>query len=1307
MRASCLLSTERGKLRPEVAISPSLPALTPRYELEGQIGSGTHGVVYRARDRQTQTTVAVKLLRDLLDVDPDAWSEEARLLTRLAHPTIVRVFDHGLSHDGRPFIAMEWLEGEDLGRRQARAPLSMIAALKLMLELARGLHAAHTAGVVHRDIKPANIFLTYPTPDAAPAPKLLDFGAAAPFASLAASDGFIVGTPAYMAPEQVRGDMSVDYRSDVYSLGATLYELVAGHPPHQGPNTLATLARLATTHARRLTDLKPEVPPALDELVHAMLSLEARDRPSDMRAVEEGIEAVIGTITRGSIVDIEPRSGRVGSGASRLLTTLVASRFPSREMRDRLLANVLGRGTEAVPLGSDSLVVHLGARRALGNEAESALKMGHRLAQAGAAVGVATGRAFIPILDDGRPVHAIGEVVDRATTLSRLGRQRELWTDLSTQELVRERFEFLPGPNGFCRVGERKNLSAMRAAIQTPFVGREAELARIALVQTRALKDSKAVVVLLYGPPGIGKSRLQQEAMTRLSNKTSLQHHITQHSEAYGARRALGVALDVMRGLLGLNKSSDEQAITVAISQKVGEGLDEQLTSRIPLFAQLLGQQQLAPDQDTRGLRDLVWLFMTQSFLHELLKGPVAIVTEDLQWADPESVAWLDHLMARAANLPLLLMVTARHEFRIQHADRFTTRDHVALELHPVSSEVTRRIAANAAARQLSSEALETIVQQAGGSPLFAEELTRLAVVGARVSQAPTIEAAIQVSLDALVAEQRRALAYFSVLGQTGWDDALEYLGVDDPESPLEELEHAGILMPEPGSRFVGMREWQFKHALVRDVVYQSLAEDERRHLHGRAAEWFSRIGEDPALIARHFDLAEQPGRAADFWAAAAKRALSTNALRDALAMAERALTFADNRPAAFTRARLLDEAWSRLDARASDRETAVCALEEHVFDEASQTYALGARARYDAVRGQGFDIDQRLADARDEARRLGLRDEEAKSSAELAVRLAFAGDFEAAEQEAAQLLELSEAHSLGAAAVEAWQALAIVRQSKGELSLALQARRSAVAAARSAELRERESVLTTNLGFALTTLGVREEARELLLGGLELAEAIGSQGARRHAHMLLLCWCAAFGHDRELDGVLTELRAEADAAADGTWTAPARENLGALFYRGLELLNNYGHPQRERARALLQLAAQAYQNTGNRDLLPVALGFWAKAEQSLGARERAFELATRAAELLKSGAPSLLNESPVYLVLHDVELGRGNQLQARRAIVEAMTPLLRRVQGLLQTPYARPFLTGLSDNSQLVALADGYGVLPREVHQQLTRDNH
>jgi eukaryotic-like serine/threonine-protein kinase len=182
-------------------------------------------------------------------------------------------------------------------------------------------------------------------------------------------------------------------------------------------------------------------------------------------------------------------------------------------------------------------------------------------------------------------------------------------------------------------------------------------------------------------------------------------------------------------------------------------------------------------------------------------------------------------------------------------------------------------------------------------------------------------------------------------------------------------------------------------------------------------------------------------------------------------------------------------------------------------------------------------------------------------------------------------------------------------------------------------------------------------------------------------------------------------VRADADAAAAGTWTAPARETLGVLFYRGLELLNNHGHPSRERARALLRISAEAYQATQNRDLLPVALGLWARAELMCNDPQHALSLAQTAAELLEGGAHSLLNESPVYLALHDANAQLGNGEAAKAAIAAAMGPLQRRVAGMAPTTYAQLFLTALTDNSNLVSKAESYGLLPPQLLRVLTND--
>jgi tetratricopeptide (TPR) repeat protein len=360
----------------------------------------------------------------------------------------------------------------------------------------------------------------------------------------------------------------------------------------------------------------------------------------------------------------------------------------------------------------------------------------------------------------------------------------------------------------------------------------------------------------------------------------------------------------------------------------------------------------------------------------------------------------------------------------------------------------------------------------------------------------------------------------------------------------------------------------------------------------------------------------------------------------------------------------------------------------------------IGARARYDNARSAGVEVEERLLEAMRRSAQLGLLDEEARCLATLAQRYAFAGELERAAEAAARLLELGEQRAAEAAAVDAWQILAVVHQTRGELVAALDARRNAAKAARSAGLKQREATLTMNLGFALTTIGAREESRGAIEQGIHMAEQIGSAGTVRLGRMLLLGWAAHFGAEPAFDAALAEPRASADEAATGMWMVRDRVTLGVLFYRGCELLREEGAGLR-RARALLQLSAEAYRATDNRDLLPVALGYWAESNRKLGEVEQAERIASEAAALVEAGAPSLLNEAIIYLALHSARVQLGDLAGARSAIERAMPALLRRLNGLRGTAYVRDFL-GLEHNASLLEAADAHGCVPEEIEHML-----
>jgi serine/threonine-protein kinase len=257
---------------------PSLLTGTP-YKLVSELGRGSTGVVYQALHVDLSRTVALKLM------DPDKlggpavdrFRAEARTIAQLSHDNLIKVFDFGVAQDGRPYYAMEYLVGESLERKLAKdGELGYREAVGIALQCARALEVAHGAGVLHRDIKPGNLLLT-----AAGVVKLFDFGLAAePTGGGDAEALHVVGTPEYMAPEQARAG-AADARSDIYALGAVLYELLTGYQPHVASSLveLIEVKRRAALVPPSVRRPEAKIPKVVDDLVGKMLSADPAQRP--------------------------------------------------------------------------------------------------------------------------------------------------------------------------------------------------------------------------------------------------------------------------------------------------------------------------------------------------------------------------------------------------------------------------------------------------------------------------------------------------------------------------------------------------------------------------------------------------------------------------------------------------------------------------------------------------------------------------------------------------------------------------------------------------------------------------------------------------------------------------------------------------------------------------------------------------------------------------------------------------------------------------------------------------------------------
>ena len=283
------------------------------YRILEKIGQGGMGVVYRAEDLRLRRTVALKFLPPELTMNPDAkarFMHEARSASALEHPSICNIHEIGETEDGQLFICMACYDGEPLSARIALGPLAVEEALDIALQVAEGLAEASSRGIVHRDIKPGNILLT----DKGRV-KIVDFGLAKlAGATRITRTGTVMGTAAYMSPEQVRGE-NLDHRADIWALGAVLYEMITGRPPFGGDTELTVMYSIMNSDLVDVSQERPDVPPGLECVVNRMLAKDLSERYTDAADVVRDLrELTLTDVTRTSRTSLSHPATTVGAG---------------------------------------------------------------------------------------------------------------------------------------------------------------------------------------------------------------------------------------------------------------------------------------------------------------------------------------------------------------------------------------------------------------------------------------------------------------------------------------------------------------------------------------------------------------------------------------------------------------------------------------------------------------------------------------------------------------------------------------------------------------------------------------------------------------------------------------------------------------------------------------------------------------------------------------------------------------------------------------------------------------------------------
>jgi serine/threonine protein kinase len=945
--------------------------IADRFEVLRTAGSGGMGVVYRAHDRVTGGAVALKVLQGREQGPTDRFAQEVLVLSTIAHPNIVGYVNHGVTADGAPYLVMPWLEGMDLQQRLAAGPLSIDDTITIARCVADALACLHARGLVHRDLKPSNLFL--PAGQVSKV-QVIDFGIARESVatrSLTVS-GVLIGTPGFIAPEQARGDHDVAPTVDIFSFGCVLFECLTGERLFGGAHLMAVLAKILVEDARRVREIRPEVPNALDVLVHRMVAKEPEKRPRDGAQLAEWIAAL------GAPVLERPHTpaNALTANERRVVSVLVVVNPPQRgtvrphphphphPSRDetRVEADAFrsssGRFGVRLHLLADRTAIVLAPEGlSAGDQAAVLARFAHHVADTfpGASIALTTGSA---ITGARLPV---GEAIDRAVTMVRAGTPSHgVHVDDVTAALITSRFDVRRVGDEILVEDERLSLDPTRPLLGRPTscVGRERELAVLETMLAECEMGNEATVVLVTATPGAGKSRLRHELVRRLNTRAreAPPKVLLCRGDPLHLATPYAMMAQVVRQAVGLREREPPESVREKLFAHVGELVGEVDARRVNDF---LGELVGAPFDDhghvplraARGdaaaMADQVRLAFEEIVLAWCARQTLVIVLEDLHWGDAASVKLLDGALRKLAGSPLFVLALARPEVHERFPVLFQNRGVTELRLPPLPKRASMKLVEEAMGDGARTEDVGRIVERSEGNAFFLEELIRAAAEHPGMHNTPppssrrddlpqTVIAVAQARLERLEPKVRKVLRAASIFGDVFWLEGVSALLGDAPEAlaPIVDslIEQEAIVAAEQ-PRLAGVRELGFRHTLLCGAAYATLTEGDRTLGHRLAATWLEQVDEDAEVVAMHWLEGGDRARAADRFTHASE-ARWRRAHADAAARcAARALLVCDatteTDDAISTRVRLLATALKA--TRHIDSRDVMMGLERHV----------------------------------------------------------------------------------------------------------------------------------------------------------------------------------------------------------------------------------------------------------------------------------------------------------------------------------------------------------------------------------------
>jgi eukaryotic-like serine/threonine-protein kinase len=887
--------------------------LAKRFEIDALVGQGGMSLVYRALDRATGQLVALKLVI-AESHEPDRltrFARECRMLADLDRPNVVRYVAHGETAEGQAYLAMEWLEGMDLSTMLAEGTMTLDDGLNVLRGAAAAVAVAHEKGIVHRDIKPSNLFLRG---GSATDVVLLDFGVARgdDVSAALTSAGALVGTPFYMAPEQVSSARDVRATADVFALGCIFYECLAGRPPFEAPQLLGVLARILHDHPPEVRSLRPEVPESWQALLERLLAKSPDARPADGAELLRELDA----LPRAPVLSKPPpplEAPELGrrSADQVLVSVLLVSRFGPRatvsgatDPLDGLASTLQRFGCPIELLADGSLLATVLPRPSATDQvriaAHCALYLRDQLP--GAAIAIATGRAPLG------PSQQVGDAVDRAALLltKRAMGDTTIRLDEVSARLLEALFVTSRRGDEIALVGERAALDETRPLLgkPTPCVGRESELLQLENLVASTVEENTPRAAVVVAPPGLGKSRLRHELLRRVGERYPDSVRFVGYGDPLSAGSPYVLIGDALRRHAG---------IRVGGAPERERALMRELCRRVPAssrqrVSEFLGELAGVPFPDDsspplRAARDdrrLMSEQITAAFLEflsaECAANPALLVLEDLQWGDALTVKLVESALRELHAGRLFVLCVGRPEVEEIFPRLFEGRRALTIDLRPLgkkaSEELARRVLGDAAG----ADTVDHIARLAAGNALLLEEMIRATAEGNTEDIPETVLAMLQARLSRLPPDARLVLRAGSILGETFWQSGVRHIvqnwGEDrELEATLEALVETEVLGKLRTSRFPGETAFAFRHALVRDAAFGLLAEVDGRSGHLAAAAWLESKGEtDAVVLARHAERGGDLARAVDHYARAAEQSLEGHDFDSALTRASKAV---------------------------------------------------------------------------------------------------------------------------------------------------------------------------------------------------------------------------------------------------------------------------------------------------------------------------------------------------------------------------------------------------------------------------------